>query len=71
MYGGFVIPTRSMHPSGTPSRSTESSSGIDEPMSRPYAPVSSDVSQISTTPCARGGRCECEGGCEEGGRPRR
>ena len=44
------MPTRSMQPSGTPSSSALSNSGIEEPMSRPYAPVSSDVSHTSTTP---------------------
>ena len=50
MYGGLVIPTRNMQPSGSPSSSVRISSGIDEPMSRPYAPVSSEVSHTSTTP---------------------
>lgn len=50
MYGGLVMPIRSMHPSGICSTIFHNSSTILVPMSRPYAPVSSLVSQISTTP---------------------
>lgn len=37
----------------TPSSNVSINSGIDEPISRPYAPVSSDVSHISVTPSDR------------------
>mmetsp|Transcript_24954 Transcript_24954/g.81727 ORF Transcript_24954/g.81727 Transcript_24954/m.81727 type:complete len:202 (+) Transcript_24954:1380-1985(+) len=54
MYGGLVIPILSMHDPSDGSSFTRSRSSAPTlvPMSRPYAPVSSDVSQISVTPSA-------------------
>ena len=50
MYGGLVIPSLTMQPSGTTAASSHRSSGRLVPMSRPYAPKSSLVSHSSTTP---------------------
>lgn len=50
MYGGLVMPTLIMQPSGITFTSSHSSLGKDSPISRPYAPVSSLVIHISTTP---------------------
>ena len=53
MYGGFVIPIRSIEPSGITSTSCHNNSGKVTPISRPYAPVSSLVSHSSTTPSSK------------------
>ena len=50
IYGGLVIPSLNIAPSGMTSISFHSNSGRVWPMSRPYAPVSSEVSHNSTTP---------------------
>ena len=50
IYGGLVIPSLNIAPSGMTSISFHSNSGSVWPMSRPYAPVSSDVNHSSTTP---------------------
>ncbi len=44
------MPSRNLAPSGITSTNFHSSSGNVTPMSLPYAPVSSDVSHISTQP---------------------
>ena len=54
IYGGLVIPRRTMHPSGITPTSFHSNSGRVMPISYPYAPRSSLVSQISTTPSVVG-----------------
>ena len=54
MYGGLVMPSRSMQlPSvGNTAVMSLSSRVMSVPRSMPYAPVSSDESQISLTPSA-------------------
>ena len=54
MYGGFVIPSRSMHEPSSGSAATRSrkSRVTSVPMSKPYAPVSSDDNHTSETPSA-------------------
>ena len=48
MWDGQGVPRRSMQPSGTSGSSDRSSAAMSVPMSRPYAPVSSDVSHTWT-----------------------
>ncbi len=77
MWEGQGVPRRSMQPSGTSGSSDRSSAAMSVPMSRPYAPVSSDVSHTWTIdappisprravclcfrPSARSGRSEGRG----------
>lgn len=54
------MPRRIIAPSGIVSTSFQSNSGNVTPMSRPYAPKSSEVSQISTTPSANNNIILCD-----------
>lgn len=50
MYGGLVIPIRIIQPSGIIATKRQRSSGRFDPISNPYAPVSSLVNHNSTAP---------------------
>mmetsp|Transcript_89919 Transcript_89919/g.251399 ORF Transcript_89919/g.251399 Transcript_89919/m.251399 type:complete len:295 (+) Transcript_89919:415-1299(+) len=52
MYGGLVMPVRSMTPGGRASHTAFSNSTMLVPMSMPYAPMSSEASSIWQTPSA-------------------
>lgn len=60
IYGGLVIPSLSMAPSGISSTNLHSKVGRSVPMSLPYAPVSSLVNQISHTPSANRQRTQIQ-----------